>query len=121
MDINEIVKQEPVFPDAEIWKGKDLVNKTIGIKGYAKLSGQDGDYFVILALYKKELISFSNGSSVVMKKVKKMAEHFNVEPNEDEAYIFPEPVECKLVEVKSNTSGRLYYDLVSANTEEKVK
>ena len=116
--IGDYVKLEPVFPEAEVVKSDDLVGELLTLKAFAELQGSDNKYLVIEALNKKNLISFSNGGSVVMTKIKKLAEHFELKPDDAGICRFPEDIECVFVKKKSKSSGRMYHDLVDTDEAE---
>jgi len=106
----DIWKDEPAFPDSENVKSETLVNKDISILAYADREGADGEFVVIQAKDGDKEISFSNGGKVVVEKVRKARKHFKMEDNEKKLYVFPSPVDTKLVEIKSK-EGRTYYNL----------
>ena len=116
--IGDIVKSENVFPDAEIVSSDELIGEHLNLKAFAVLEGKDGKYLVINALKGKDLISFSNGGSVVMAKIKKLSEHFELTPDENDVFTFPEDIECVFVSKKAKSSGRNYHDLIDITESE---
>lgn len=68
---------EPVFPNIKQVKIKDaILGNNIIIKDYKVLEGDSGEFYVILARVdgSTEDVSFSCGSKIVMKQVKKLKE-----------------------------------------------
>lgn len=109
VSIGEATKKEPVFEGVEQVKTEDILGEKLEIEAYKIMQGDTGDFAVIKAKHGKKTVSFSNGGSVIIDKLERTADYFNIE-DKDDVVVFPEPVICKIVKVKSKETGQSYYN-----------
>jgi hypothetical protein len=64
-------KVEPVFPSAEQKKGVDMIGETLIFKDFKEMTGDNGEYLVVLCEQNEKDVSFACGSAVVVKQLKK--------------------------------------------------
>ncbi len=100
----ELKKFSEVYPsgtqfEAERIDFPEVVDKEIIIKDVAELSGDFGNFLVVLAELGGKDIQFPTGSGVIMPKLKKAKSEGNL------------PLLAKIVEKRSEKSKRRYYDI----------
>ena len=91
-------QKEEIFPGKERIKSEELLGKTFTIKEVRELIGEEGNYHVVLLELDGKELTTAIGSKVVNDKIKQIPQD-------------KFPVEVKMSEVKSKSSGRMYYDI----------
>lgn len=107
---SEITKTEPVYPETEYKKAEELIGKDLKIKGYALLTGREGDFAVINAEVENQNISFSCGGKVILEKLKKYLDYFKQELKNNKVE-YKDVVEATLTYPKTKDGRYNYYDL----------
>ena len=90
--------EQPTF-DAEQIKFVDVLEKNIVIKNIAELTGQHGEFIVVLANVDGKDVCFNTGSSVVMPKLKRVKKDGNM------------PIRATIMKRISDKTKNEYYDI----------
>jgi len=85
--------------DAEKVDFDKILNKEITILDVAELTGDYGQFIVVLAQLEDKQIQFASGSQVIVPKLLRVKKDKNF------------PIIAKIVERKSEESKRKYYDI----------
>ena len=111
VQLNKLIKQEPVFPDTNQVLKEEMYKKNLKITALSLRAGSKGEYFMIKAECEDQQVSFNCGGKVVVEKLKKVVKELEAETLiEDGVIVLPEPVEAMLISTKSK-EGKQYDDL----------
>jgi hypothetical protein len=106
--LNELIKQEAVFPDTEIIKADDILGENIEIKSFKVLEGEKGEFMHILIFRDEKPYTLQCGGSAIVDNLKKIAKILELKEDAKGVITFADFLETSILKKKSKETGMQY-------------